>query len=186
MARPRLAVLLIALALLLSDTAPAGAGSLDTVVGVVGPAVVTASDVALARAFGFLGFSPSEKPIASEDVDRYDAALAAVLEASRLGIGPTAEEVDRAWGALEAQQGGAAALRDWLDATAIDPAWVRQALETHLRWRTWTTLHQGLTIETPGSKPGAPALESDLVTRNLVAPGQTVPIPFTMPPRAAP
>ena len=174
------------LLLVLWGAPPATAGSLDTVVGVVGPAIVTASDVALARAFGFFGFSPSDEPIRSEDVDRYDAALLSVLEASRLDIGPTAAEVDQAWGALEAQQGGAAGLRDWLETTTIAAAWVRETLEAHLRWRTWTTLHQGLVIDTPGAKPDTPGLESELVTRNLMSLGQTIPVPFPMPPRAAP
>ena len=79
--------------------------------------------------------------------------------------------------------GGAAALRAWLEATTIDVAWARRALEAHLRWHTWKTLHEGLTIETPGAKPEtpAPALPSDLVARNLLGQRQTVPVPFPMP-----
>lgn len=177
---------LAALVVLLALCGAAGAGPLDAVVGEVGPAIVTASDVGLARALGLFGFSPSAEPIRSDDVDRYDAALVGALEASRLGIGPTAPELDQAWAALETQMGGATALSDWLDDTTIDVAWARRALEAHLRWRTWTTLHQGLIIDTPGAKPDTPGLESDLVTRNLLPPGQTIPVPFAMPPRAAP
>jgi hypothetical protein len=177
---------LAVLVILLSAPNAASAGLVDAVVGQVGPAIVTASDVGLARAFGLLGFSPSSEPIRSEDVDRYTAAFVGALEASRLGIGPTAAELDQAWSALEVQMGGAAALRDWLEATAIDVAWVRRAVEAHLRWRAWTALHQGLTIETPGARPDTPGLESDLVARSLLPPGQTIPVPFPMPPRATP
>ena len=184
MTRLRLTVLVASF--VLASAGPACAGPVDAVVGEVGSSIVTASDIALARALGLLGFSPSESHIQRADVDRYNTALVAVLEASRLGIGPTLTELDQAWTALEAQMGGAAALRFWLDATTIDTAWARQALEAHLRWRTWTTLHQGLTIETPGAKPEALGLESDLVVRNLLTPDQTIAMPFAMPPRAAP
>ena len=172
--------------LALACACPAGAVLVDAVVGAVGSTVVTASDIALARALGLFGFAPSETPIQAADVDRYGAALVAVLEASRLGIGPTLTEMDQAWTALETQLGGAAALRAWLEATTLDTAWARRALEAHLRWRTWTTLHEGLTIETPGATPKSHGLESDLVVRNLLATQQTVIVPFAMPPRAAP
>lgn len=183
MMRLRLA---LAAFLALMSAGPAGAGPVDIVVGEVRPSIVTASDIALARAFGLFGFTPSETPIQRADVDRYGAALVAVLEASRLGIGPTLTELDQAWATLETQMGGAAALHTWLEAAMIDTAWVRRALEAHLRWRTWNTLHEGLVIETPGAKPEAPGLVSDFVVRNLLAPDQTVLVPFAMPPRAAP
>lgn len=184
MMRLRLAAIVVSL--LLVRAGPTGAGPVDVVVGEVRPAIVTASDIALARAFGLFGFTPSEAPIQRGDVDRYGAALVAALEASRLGIGPTLAELDQAWATLETQLGGAAALRSWLETATIDSAWVRRALEAHLRWRTWITLHEGLVIETPGAKPETPGLESDLVVRNLLAPDQTVAVPFAMPPRAAP
>ena len=87
MTRLRLTVLVASFAL--ASAGPACAGPVDAVVGEVGSSIVTASDIALARALGLFGFSPSETPIARADVDRYDTALVAVLEASRLGIGPT-------------------------------------------------------------------------------------------------
>ena len=179
MLRLRFAPLVAALSL--ATAALAEAQLVDVVVGNVGPSIVTASDIALARALGLFGFTPSEAPIDATDVDRYGAALVAVLDASRLGIGPTLPELDEAWTTLETQIGGADALRSWLDATKIDVAWVRRALDAHLRWRAWTTLHEGLTIETPGSKSETPALPSDLVARNLLGQRQTVPVPFPMP-----
>jgi hypothetical protein len=168
-------------------SASAGATVVDAVVGAVNSTVITASDIALARALGLFGFAPSKEPIRTSDVDRYGAAIVAALEASRLGIGPTLTELDEAWTALEARIGGSDGLRAWLEATTIDVAWARRALEAHLRWHTWQTLHEGLTIETPGAPPPAmPALESDLILKNLLPAPQTVPAPFAMPPRAAP
>jgi hypothetical protein len=184
---PGLCAALCAAGLLaLACVGPARAALVDLVVGTVDTAVVSASDIALARALGLFGLTPSDDPIRSADVDRYGTALIAVLEASRLGIGPTLTELDEAWAEMETRVGGAAALRAWLEATAIDAVWARRALEAHLRWHTWQTLHEGLTIETPGAVPPPPGLESDLVLRNLLPSPQTIPVPFAMPPRAAP
>jgi hypothetical protein len=182
----RLPLIALATFLALAWVRPANAVLVDAVVGAVGSTAVSASDIALARALGLFGFTPSEEPIGSADVDHYGAALVAVLEASRLGIGPTRAELDQAWTGLETQKGGAAALGAWLDATTIDIAWARRALEAHLRWHTWKTLHEGLIIETPGAAPETPGSASDLVVRNLLPPQQPVALPFAMPPRGTP
>jgi hypothetical protein len=170
-------------AVILVGAALTAAGPLDAIVGAVGASAVTASDIALARALSLFGFTPSDAPIRSVDVDRYTVALVTVREASRLGIGPTPAELDQAWAALETQMGGGAALRAWLDATTIGTGWARRALEAHLRWRSWTTLHEGLTIETPGAAPPPPALESDVAVRNVLPPEHEIPVPFAMPSR---
>jgi hypothetical protein len=170
-------------AILLASTRLDAASPLDAIVGAVGASAVTASDIALARALSLFGFTPSDAPLRRMDVDRYAVALVAVREASRLGIGPTPAEMDQAWASLETQMGGGAALRAWLDATTIDTGWARRALEAHLRWRSWTTLHEGLTIETPGATPPPPALESDVALRNLLPPEHEIPLPFAMPSR---
>jgi hypothetical protein len=180
---PRLRLGGLVAAILLASARLHAASPLDAIVGAVGASAVTASDIALARSLSLFGFTPSEEPIRRVDVDRYTAALVAVREASRLGIGPTAAEMDQAWATLETRMGGGAALRAWLDATTIDTGWARRALEAHLRWRSWTTLHEGLTIETPGAAPQPPALESDLVVRNLLPPEHEIPVPFAMPSR---
>jgi hypothetical protein len=180
----RVPFIALATLLALAWARPAEPGVVDAVVGAVGSTAVSASDIALARALGLFGFTPSEEPIGSADVDQYTAALVAVLEATRLGIGPTITELDQAWTGLETQMGGAPALRAWLEATMIDIAWARRAFEAHLRWHAWKTLHEGLTIETPGAAPETPGLTSDLVVvRNLLAPRQAVALPFAMPPR---
>ena len=169
--------------LVLGCVAPAGAVLVDAVVGTVGSTAVTASDIALARALGLFGFTPSEGPIQKADVERYGAALVAVLEASELGIGPTPTELEEGWEALETRMGGAAALRAWLSAATIEVAWARRAFEAHLRWNTWKTLQEGLAIETPGSPVEIPSPLSDLEVRSLITPEQTVAAPFAMPPR---
>jgi hypothetical protein len=181
-----LQLMALAFFLVLAWARPAGAALVDAVVGAVGSTAVSASDIALARALGLFGFTPSEEPIGSADVDRYGAALVAALEARRLGIGPTRTELDQSWTRLETEMGGAAALRAWLEATRIDVAWARRALEGHLRWHTWTTLHEGLTIETPGAAPETPGLASDLLVRNLLGPQERVDPPFAMPRRGTP
>ncbi len=173
----------LAVAVLLASAHLGAASPLDAIVGAVGASAVTASDIALARALSLFGFAPSDAPIRRADVDRYTGALVAAREASRLGIGPTPAEMDEAWASLETRMGGGAALRAWLDATTIDTGWARRALEAHLRWRSWTTLHEGLTIETPGAAPQPPALESDLVVRHVLPPEHEIPVPFAMPSR---
>ena len=174
-------------ALALACAGPAAAAPLDAVVGTVNSTTVSASDIALARALSLFGFTPSEEPIRATDVDRYGTALVSALEASRLGIGPTLTELDEAWTELEARMGGSDQLRAWLESTTIDTAWARRALEAHLRWRTWTALNEGLTIQTPGAAPETPAaLESELVTRTLLRPDEAIPVPFAMPARARP
>jgi hypothetical protein len=156
--------------LALSGAGRVDASLVDAVLGQVGSATVAASDIALARALGLFGFTPSEAPIDAADVDRYAEALVAVLEASRLGIGPTEVEIEQAWRVLEGQQGGGVALQAWFDAVAIDAAWVRRALEAHLRWRAWQDVHARLSAPPP-----------DLAIRRLLPPGRTEPVPFPMP-----
>jgi hypothetical protein len=202
MRAPRLAACVLLIAVSLIGLSPLGgqprltpeaAGAapavlVDAVVGVVGSTVMSASDIGLARALSLFGFAPSAEPIRQEDVTRYGSALVAVLEASRLGIGPTLTEVDQAWREVETRAGSAEALRGWLEATAIDPDWVRRALEAHLRWKAWTALHEGLAIETPGATPEPPPIDSEFTVRNFLAPPNavSVTVPFPMPPRPHP
>jgi len=172
--------------LALAGADPAVAVLVDAVLAQVGSGIVTASDVALARALGLFGFTPSQNPIDAADVDRYSTAFAEVLEASRLGLEPSPSEIDAAWTALEERRGGPAAFRAWLDAVAIDPAWARRAFEAHLRWRAWAEFHAG--FSEPGlsgtegeSSTAKPALRSDVVVHRLLKPSETVPVPFPLP-----
>ncbi len=172
--------------LALSSCTPAAAVLVDAVLAQVESAVVSASDIALARALGLFGFTPSDNPIDAADVDRYATALGEVLEATRLGLVPSAAEIDQAWADLEKQRGGAAAFRSWLDLVAVDTAWARRALEAHLRWRAWAEFHEGFADEP--ARPGAAGQSmpgklrgKDFVVRRLLAPSERVAVPFPMP-----
>jgi hypothetical protein len=170
--------------LALSWCTPAGAVLVDAVLAQVESAVVSASDIAIARALGLFGFTPSDNPIDAADVDRYATALGEVLEATRLGLAPSVSEIDQAWADLEERRGGAQAFRAWLDLVAVDAAWARRALEAHLRWRAWAQFHEGFTDEParPGESAAVkPLTGKELVVRRLLAPSETVPVPFPMP-----
>ncbi len=185
--RVRVRALALGGLLALSWFTPAGAVLVDAVLAQVESAVVSASDIALARALGLFGFTPSANPIDAADVDHYATALGEVLEAARLGLAPSPPEIDQAWAALETGRGGAAAFRAWLDLVAVDTAWARRALEAHLRWRAWAEFHEGFSDvpARPGaareSAAGKPPLGKDLVVRRFLGPAETVPIPFPMP-----
>jgi hypothetical protein len=188
MCRRRLLQALALGGLLVLPCAPAARAVLvDAILAQVGSAIVSASDIALARALGLFGFAPSENPIDAADVDRYAAALGEVLEARRLGLGPSPPEIDQAWAALAERRGGRAAFQAWLEGTAIDAAWARRALEAHLRWRAWAEFHAGFSDESaaPGATGEAaapkPPLGSDVVVRRLLGPSETVAVPFPMP-----
>jgi hypothetical protein len=180
-------VLVLAILLVTASAAAAGAAFVDAVLAQVGSAIVSASDITLARALGLFGFTPSDAPIDATDVDRYATALAETLEASRLGLGPSPAEIDQAWAALEERRGGATATRAWLDTTAIGVEWARRALEAHLRWRAWAEFHEGFPDEASSpSKPDAapvtkPQLGTEAKVTRLLGPAQTVPVPFPMP-----
>jgi hypothetical protein len=169
--------------LLLVGTEPAGAALVDVVLAQVDSAVVSASDITLARALGLFGFTPSQAPIDAADVDRYTRALTDVLEASRLGLGPSPSEIDHAWAALEERR-GVAAFRAWLETATIDLGWARRALEAHLRWRAWAEFHEGIADATASAEPSDTArpFGSDVVVRRLLESSATVPVPFPMPP----
>jgi len=68
---------------ILSAVALAPAAPVDTVLGQVGSRTISASDVALARALGMLGFAPSAAPIERSDVERYVDTLLMLEESAR-------------------------------------------------------------------------------------------------------
>jgi hypothetical protein len=130
----------IVLAAQLLVAAPAGDTVLDAALAEVEDRVVTASDVALARAFRLFGAAPSSAPITADEVERFVGAWVIVHEARRLGIGPSPEEVDRAWRDVEAGLGGPARLEAWLRTHAVGTAWPRRLVEDHLRWERFIDL----------------------------------------------
>jgi hypothetical protein len=114
----------------------AGASTLvDAVLGEVDGQVVTASDIALARALGLFGFQPSTAPITASDLERLVAARLVVREARRIGVGGGPAEIDEAWRAAAGRTGGAAALEAWLDAAGVEPGWARATVAADLQWR---------------------------------------------------
>jgi hypothetical protein len=107
----------------------AAAQEVDTLVAVVDSRTVAASDIALARALGTFGFTASAAPMARKDIDRYVDVVLILQESERIGISVEPAETDRAWDALVARTGGAAAVQRWLDGNAIDRDWARHVVE---------------------------------------------------------
>jgi hypothetical protein len=122
-------VVVVVVVLLLAPGVAAAAPFVDALLGVVEGRTVAASDIALARALGVLGFAPSTSPIAREDVERFVDVLLIVDEAGRIGISAEPEQVDRAWDAVVTRVGDDTALARWLDAQAIGRAWARRLVE---------------------------------------------------------
>jgi hypothetical protein len=133
-------VALLALAL---APPPAAATLVDAVLAEAAGQTVTASDVALARALGVFGLTPSAAPIGVEDVERVAAARLEIAEAERLGIGPTDAERESAWAETAARLGGAGALAAWLEQAAVEPAWARRLVEQDLARRRFVDLRFG-------------------------------------------
>jgi hypothetical protein len=105
----------------------------DTLLAVVDSRTVAASDIALARALGTFGFTPSAAPLGRKDIDRYIDVVLVLHESERIGISVEPVETDRAWEAAVARAGGEAAVQRWLDGNAIDRDWARHAVELDVR-----------------------------------------------------
>jgi hypothetical protein len=82
-----------------------GAPLLDLPLAQVEARTVAASDVALARGLGVLGFTPSTEPIDRSDVQRFVDALLIVEEAGRIGLSVDPADAERAWAAVERRLG---------------------------------------------------------------------------------
>ena len=100
----------------------------DAAVASMRGALVTLSDVALARALGLFGLERSDGPITAAEVTQYVNAQLALREADQLAVKVSAEDVARAWEAA-----GGAALAARLEAVGIDPAWARRLMEDGLQ-----------------------------------------------------
>jgi hypothetical protein len=98
-------------------------------------AVITASDVALARDLSLFDLQPSAEPIRSGDIARIVDAWLLVREAARLRLEITPDEEAAAWRAAATRIEGEAALARWLKGSAIDEAWARRAVAWDLRRR---------------------------------------------------
>jgi hypothetical protein len=115
-------------------------GLVDAVLAVVDGEIVTASDVALARALGLMGFPPSPAPIEAADVDRYVRVVLVLGEARRLAIEAPRADIEDTWRAVEGRAGGRAALDAWLASVGVDREWAERAVESHARWRRFIEL----------------------------------------------
>jgi hypothetical protein len=111
----------------------------DAVLGEVEGRIVTASDVALARALGLFGLAPTGEPI-GPDVDGILTAWLVLAEARRLGIEVTPDDVAVAWAAAAARVGGPAALDAWLARAAVEPERARALMADDQRWRRFIDL----------------------------------------------
>jgi hypothetical protein len=109
----------------------------DVVLADVDGRVVTASDVALARALGLFGFAPAARgaPIDAADVDRLVGVELVLLEARRLGITATAGDVEAEWPLIAARFGSPPALEAWLDESAVERDWARRVAGDDIAWR---------------------------------------------------
>jgi hypothetical protein len=132
------AACLVALVSTLVPAAAVAADLVDAVLAEVEHEVVTASDVAVARALGLFGLAPSAAPIVAADVDRLVDARLLLREADRLQMsGEAAAEVEAAWTAATTRAGGPASVVEWLARTGIDAAWARRFVADDLAWRAF-------------------------------------------------
>lgn len=115
-------------------------GFVDAVLAEADRRLVTASDVAVARALGLFGLQPSAAPIGASDVERVLGARLVLAEAERLDISPPPEAVERAWEAVTLRLGGAAALAAWLARAGLEPDFARAAVADEARRRHFVDL----------------------------------------------
>jgi hypothetical protein len=124
---------LVAVAVAWQVLAAAAGGSparfFDALLAVVEARTVAASDIALARALGVLGFAPSPSAIDRAEIQRFIDVLLLLEEAGRVGITADPAQVDRAWTAAVAGWGDEATFQHWLDAHALDRARARRLVE---------------------------------------------------------
>ena len=209
--RPWPAALLVIAALSLVGPRPAASTLVDAVLGEVDGHVVTASDIALARALGLFGFQPSTAPITASDLERLVAARIVVREARQIGVGGSPAEIDEAWRAAAERAGHA-----WLDATGVEPEWARATVAADVQWhrfidarfRAFVFVSEpevraalGPGDHGPDERARMRAMlgerevqrrlsawiaesEERLRVRRLLAPGDSVPCPMPMPARS--
>ncbi|HEY7366034.1 MAG TPA: hypothetical protein VIE37_18195 [Methylomirabilota bacterium] len=109
---------------------PAAAAPLhDRLLAVVDTTTVAASDIALARGLGVLGFAPASAPIERADVEHFVDVLLILDEATRMGITVDSADTEAAWARMLARVGSEATLERWLDGHAIDRDWARRLVE---------------------------------------------------------
>jgi hypothetical protein len=135
-------VLLAAILNVLAWTQPARAedGFLDGLVAQVDSAIVTASDVALGRALGLFGLTPTGGPLSPAEIQRYVDGQLLVREAARIGVEAAPAALAEAWAAVAQRAGGEAALIGWLMSADVDVAWARRLVSDDLKMRQFVDL----------------------------------------------
>lgn len=126
--------------LVLMPSGAAGGEFVDAALGSVDGRVVTASEIALARALRLFGFAPSAAPIGADDVERMLDAMLVLQEAEQLDIGGGPDAPDAAWRATSERLGGRPALEQWLAEVGVEPAWARALATDDARWRRFIEL----------------------------------------------
>ncbi|MFA5028659.1 MAG: hypothetical protein WC713_12390 [Candidatus Methylomirabilota bacterium] len=188
--RPPLLIRLgLCLAALLVPLGPPAEGAMvDAVLAEAHGRVVTAGDIALARALAVFGFSPSEAPIVEGDVERFIDALLERHEAERLRIELSGEAKAAAWQALRAGWGGPEALESWLRKHGIAADWARRLADGDLtRRRFLAARFPAIGIaggpETTGQAQAAwrEAARGTAGIRRVPLPAEGIPCPFPMP-----
>jgi hypothetical protein len=113
---------------------------LDAVVAEVETRSVTASDIALARALGLFGFTPSSAAIGPDDIERAVGVWIVVIQAQRMRLSAVGEGRAEAWRAAADRFGGPPAFEAWLTRVGVEPEWARQLVEDDLDWRQFIDL----------------------------------------------
>jgi hypothetical protein len=101
----------------------------DAVLAVVEARTVAASDIALARALGVLGFEPSSSAIDRAEIQRFVDVLLMLDEATRIGVSVDPARIDSTWTAAVAGWGDEATFERWLETHALDRSRARRLIE---------------------------------------------------------
>jgi hypothetical protein len=112
----------------------------DAVLAEIDAAIVTAGDVALARALRAFDLRPAGESITPAEVQRYIDARLLVREAEQLDIEVPADAVQAAWEAVAQQTGGPAALTAWLGRMGIGEDRARAVVTAEERRRRYIDL----------------------------------------------
>jgi hypothetical protein len=129
------------------SSALAGAGSagaevrlLDRLVAEADGAIVTVSDIALGRALGLFGLTPTTGSLSPEEIQQYVDGQLLVREAARIGVEVTPADQAEAWAAVARRAGGDDALTRWLRLADVEVPWARRLVDDDLRMRRFIEL----------------------------------------------
>jgi len=157
----------------------------DAVLAAVDGRTVAASDIALARALGMFGLTPSTGAIDRADIDRFVDGLLILEEATRVGITADPAQVDRVWATAIAGWGDEATFQRWLDAHALGQARARrfaedEAVRARFLETRFVEMAEDETAETD-RREWLAATRRRAAIRVLLPDGASAPLPF--PPR---